>query len=326
MTDGSGLPSKLDKQDRKVKNYLGRLPGCQGWVLGDCHARHDGRAYCVYEVFDREQGGHWLFHGPWREWDRVGKLWTHLSWVSETLLQVSPLFFILGPMLPKMKWLGLEEGFVGLSRRRSKRVYIGSITEQNPPRFENLVQLTGFLRLLQTDHPLLPSKGGGEIQARLEARARELATAVEDRIPAKPVFKKWKTFFLRNAHSLANSSKLTLALSFGPYINTCFTYTERGSLLLDNPFFLTEDLVDSDLCRLIIELVDACGQDRQYLIDLYYNLDTPSHFFTHLAHRHMTALLKEIAGDPSRPDALDRLAQLSRSYDLFRTPVPLWYK
>ncbi len=326
MTDSSGLSPKQDKQDLAVEEYLRRLPGCQGWVLGSCRARHSGRACSIYEVFDREEGGHWLFHGPWREWERVGKLWTHLSWASETLTRISPLFSILGPLLPEMKWLGLQEGFFGLSRQRSTRGYIDSITRKNPPRFENLVQLTGFLRLLQTDHPLLTSSEAGAVVSQLESSAQELVARLEERIPSKPVFRRWKSFYLRNARSLASSRKPKLTLSFGTYITSCFAYSDRGSLLIDKPFFLSEDLADSDLCRLLIELADACEQDRQYLIDLYFNLDTPSSFFTHLAHRHMTRLLEQIASDPDREEPLDLLAQLSRSYDLFRTPVPHWYK
>ena len=198
------------------------------------------------------------------------------------------------------------------------------------PKFENLVQLTAFLRLLQVGKNPYQSESSQSVFTDMESNAQDLVTRAEHRIPNRSVFKHWQSFFLRNARSIATSQNFHLTLSLGPYVSKCFAYAEHGALLVDYPFFLCENIVDTDLCQLMYDLANIDVQDRYYLVDLYFNLDVPSHFFTHLAHHHMIIDLEKIIssepGSEQEREHINRFAKLSRTHDLFRTPVPVWYK
>jgi len=235
----------------------------------------------------------------------------------------------MGQMVPDIDWAGVEEGYVGYSEKRKARSFFQAISDANPPRFENLVQLTGFLRLLQTGENCFERKESRLMMAEMESRAVELVEFLVGRIPKKPVFRHWKSFYIQNARSISRSTSYRLTLSFGSYATTCFTYTECGALLIDLPFFLSENIADMDLCQILFDLSDASIQDRQYLVDLYFNMDIPSHFFTLLTHHAMTSILHDLsrspAGSAGECHNLNRFASLSRQHDLFRTPVPSWY-
>ena len=301
----------------------------RGWSIGDCHARQVERDCVIYEAFDREDRPHWLLAGPWREWQRVADLWDHLCWVGEIVENSSHIFRFMGNMVPEIVWEGVEEGYVGYSEKREAASFFQTITLANPPRFENLVQLTGFLRLLQTGENSFGTEGSGLILAGAESRAMDLVESLLTRIPQKPVFRNWPSFYLQNARSISRSANFRLALSFGSYATRCFTCTDRGALRVDLPFFLCEKIADTDLCRILLEMPDASVQDRQYLVDLYFNMAIPSHFFTLLTHHAMTSILQDLMkstkGSTGELRNLNRFASLSRQHDLFRTPVPSWY-
>jgi len=216
----------------------------------------------------------------------------------------------MGNMVPVVTWKGVEEGFIGLSEKVPSQPYLSTLSASNPPRFEHLVQLTGFLRLLQTgDNPFDPSEIGARLK-NVERCARE-------------------SFYLQNAFSISRSACYRLTLSLGEYAAGCFAGNTQGGLFVDLPFVIGQDLEDLDLCRILHLLADVSTQDLQYLVDLYFNMDTPPHFFTLYSHFTMTAALDDLsASDPaSKREAasLDRLSCLSRQHDLFRSPVPCWY-
>ncbi|HZK28742.1 MAG TPA: hypothetical protein VFD19_00830 [Clostridia bacterium] len=328
MTDD--LSSGLFYDQEKLQDRLQGFEGCDGWQINGCYARKEARGLAAYEVLDREKGAYWLVTGPWREWQRVQELLSHLSWISNAMAQSSLLFRAFGPIIPATRWVSCEEGYYGFAKRRSDTPYIAMLLEQTTPKFENLVQLTAFLRLLQAGKNQLMVTGRDSVLVEMESCAQDLVASVEKRIPDRPVFKYWKSFFLRNARSIATSRNSHLTLSLGPFVSNCFAYTENGALLVDYPFFLCENIVNTDLCQLMYDLADIDVQDRYYLIDLYFNLEPPSYFFTLLAHHHMTIDLKKIVssarGSKEEKEHINRFATLSRNHDLFRTPVPVWYK
>ncbi len=312
-----------------LQERVDRIADFQGWEVGNCRAGHLGLGSAVYEVFDREGRAHWLQAGPWREWQRLVGLWDHLRWVGGVLASTSHLFRLMGNMVPVVTWKGVEEGFIGLSEKVPSQPYLSTLSASNPPRFEHLVQLTGFLRLLQTgDNPFDPSEIGARLK-NVERCARERVLRVRARLPDKPVFKRWESFYLQNAFSISRSACYRLTLSLGEYAAGCFAGNTQGGLFVDLPFVIGQDLEDLDLCRILHLLADVSTQDLQYLVDLYFNMDTPPHFFTLYSHFTMTAALDDLsASDPaSKREAasLDRLSCLSRQHDLFRSPVPCWY-
>lgn len=314
----------------EIEQCLGKLPQYRDWKLTSFYLEHPNGGCCLYEICDREFAPYWLIVGSWAEWDHMQYLWRHLSWVNDTLLQVSTYMSLLGSILPDVKWHAFEPFFVGLGKRRSSTHYLDTITKDNPPRFENLVQLTGFLRLLQHHTTLPQSMNRKKMFTHLEKRARALILAARKYIPSKVVFREWEKFYARNARSIASSSCIKLTLSLGPYATSCFAYSDRGSLLIDFPFFLNVNVQDIDLCEILYAFQDLCIQDRQYLINLYYDMSAPSHFFTLLAHHHMTKMLEDLIekgdDDVERKVLVDRFGELGRSYNRFSSPVPAWYK
>ncbi len=312
-----------------LQERMSRIEKLRGWFVGECRARQMERDCVIYEAFDREGRAHWLLAGPWREWHRVDELWDHLHWVSRTIADSSHIFRFMGDMVPQIVWESVEEGYIGYSEKRKTASYLPSLSASNPPRFENLVQLTGFLRLLQMGENYFATEESCLRIADMESRAMELVKGVERRIPNKPVFKHWRSFYLQNAHSIARSRSYQLALSFGSYATKCFTCTTSGALWIDLPFFLSENIADLDLCRILSNLPDASVQDRQYLVDLYFNMNIPSHFFTLLTHHTMTSILQNlrttVMGSTDESRCLGQFAGLSRQHGLFRTPVPAWY-
>ena len=313
-----------------IEQCLAKVPQYRDWELGSFFLEHPSGGCCLYEIYDREFAPYWLIVGSWSNWDRAQCLWEHLSWINDTLLQASTYMSLLGSMLPDVRWHPFEPFFMGLGKRRSSTPYLDTITKDNPPRFENLVQLTGFLRLLQHHASLPPSMNRKQTFTHLEKKARALILAARKYIPSKAVFREWENFYVRNARSIASSNSYKLTLSLGPYATSCFAYSNRGSLLIDFPFFLNVDVQDIDLCEILYAFLDLCIQDRQYLINLYYDMCAPSHFFTLLAHHHMTKMLESLNekgdNDSERKALIDRFAELGRSYSLFSSPVPTWYK
>ncbi|NLA96035.1 MAG: hypothetical protein GX838_04235 [Clostridiaceae bacterium] len=313
----------------RLRERLGKIGKLRGWHIGDCHARQLERDCVIYDAFDREGRAHWLLAGPWREWPRVSGLWGHLCWASEIIASSSHIFRFMDHMVPEIVWEGVEEGYIGYSEKRKASSFFQAISGAKPPRFENLVQLTGFLRLLQTGENCFKRKESRLMMAEMEPSAVELVEALAGRIPKKSVFRHWKSFYLQNARSISRSASYRLTLSLGSYATTCFNCTDYGALLIDLPFFLSENIADMDLCQILLDLPDASVQDRQYLVDLYFNMDIPSHFFTLLTHHAMTSILHDFrwspAGSTGESHNLDRFASLSRQHDLFRTPVPSWY-
>ena len=313
----------------RLRERMSRIGKLQGWRVGECRARQPERGCVIYEAFDREDRAYWLLAGPWREWQRVLDLWNHLDWVSRMIADSSRIYRLMGDMVPRIVWESLEEGYIGYSEKRKTRPYLQTLSAANPPRFENLVQLTGFLRLLQMGKNCFETGKSLSRITGMEQRSMELVEGIENRIPKKSVFKHWKSFYLQNARSISRSSNYRMTLSFGSYATSCFSCTDSGALWIDLPFFLGESIADMDLCRILTSLWDASVQDRQYLVDLYFNMKIPSHFFTLFTHHAMTSLLQNLrqtaAGSVVESRCLDRFAALSRQHDLFRAPVPSWY-
>ena len=217
---------------------------------------------------------------------------------------------------------------MGSTLRAPGTPFLESVSQEGL-RLENLVQLTGFLRLLASETGRQQACQTREILEGMELDAQALVDKVKALIPLQAPFCRWQAFYLRNAKSLSHSQELTLSLSFGPYVTHCFSIAANGGLQINQPFFLSEELAGMDLCRLLWQAKQAPDQDRQYLIDFYYNRKPPSHFFTLLAHHHMTRLLQALddhKGDASsRAQILSELADLARCHDGFRAPVPSWY-
>lgn len=307
---------------------LDKHPACRGWQIGPCQACQRDRQCFIHEAFDREGQSHWLYFGPWSQWERVGALWSHLSWINETMISLSPLLRILGPILPAVDWTGFEEGFMGSTLRAPGTPFLESVSQEGL-RLENLVQLTGFLRLLASETGRQQACQTREILEGMELDAQALVDKVKALIPLQAPFCRWQAFYLRNAKSLSHSQELTLSLSFGPYVTHCFSIAANGGLQINQPFFLSEEVAGMDLCRLLWQAKEAPDQDRQYFIDFYYNRKPPSHFFTLLAHHHMTCLLQALddrrEDEGSRAQILSELADLARCHDGFRAPVPSWY-
>ncbi len=330
MSDRCDKSRDQNQVKERLQACMRRSDLMSGWSVGSCRECREKEASAFFEVFDREGRAYWLLTGPLRNWQQVSCLWTHLQWVSGIIAQSSHIFRFLGPMLPEICWQFHEDTYMGHWERRSDTPYFQALSPDNPPRFENLVQLTAFLRLLQTGpNPFEKARGASMLRA-TEERARRLADAMESRIPPRPVFRNWRSFYLQNARAISRSARYELALTLGPYVNECFAYTDRGALLVDFPFFLDQGVAHMDLCRILHGQKHLSVQDRQYLVDLYFNMDSPPHFFTLLAHHQMTASLLDLEASPGdsaqEQEQVNQLAALGRQYDLFRTPVPHWYR
>jgi hypothetical protein len=321
--------SKPFSRTKEIEYCFKQLPYCEGWMMGSCHVQHPARSCSAYEVFDREHTSHWLFAGSWLEWDRVMRLWSQLTFVSKTIQSISPVFAAYEPILPDMKWVACGNRFIGLTKKRSTTPYMSMLSQDKPPRFEHLVQLTGFLRLFQhqTKHLVFVNRDIKTID--ILDGAHDLVAAVKKYIPKLQVFCEWETFYLKNTYDIAASRSTDLSLSFGSYVTSCLAYSEQGALLIDYPFFLEVNIEDVDLCEILYAFLDFSAFDRQYLIDLYYNMEVPSHFFSLLAYHHMTKILEVIADDDigacERSVMLEQLKKMARSYNLFRAQVPSWY-
>ena len=321
-------PQLSDHVRDLAQRWLGKHPKCKDWRIGNCYARQAAKDCYILEAFNREMQPYWLYLGPWREWGRVGAEWSHLTWVCQTMSGLSPLFRLLGPILPPMDWTGLEEGFVGRAPRRQGKPFL-DLVSQGKLGPETLIQLTGFLRLVQLRGKCQSRPLRSNDLVKLEKSALGLATRVKHLIPDHLPYRRWQAFYLQNARSLATGNDLKLTWSIGKWVTQCFSIGDNGGLQIKQPFFLCRELAGMDLCRLLIKAGRASQQDRQYLIDFYYNRQVPSQFFTLLAHEHMTCLLK--AFDKKQADQLDRegalaaLANFSRHHQGFRSPVPAWY-
>lgn len=325
-------PCHLSPQESNhVKNlaqrWLSKDPKCKDWRIGNCHARHANKDCYILEAFNREMQPYWLYLGPWREWGRVGEEWSHLSWVCQTMSSLSPLFRLLGPILPPMDWTGLAEGFVGRSPRRPGKPFLELVCKGKLGP-ETLIQLTGFLRLIQIRSKRQIRQSTRRDLVSMEKAALGMVDRVRHMIPDQAPYRRWQVFYLQNARSLATGNGLRQTWSIGRRVSQCFTVGDKGGLQVNLPFFLCQELAGMDLCRLLIKGEEASRQDRQYLIDFYYNRQVPSQFFTLLAYQHMTSLLKKIekkSDQLEREQALAALASFSRNHDGFRSPVPAWY-
>ncbi len=321
--------SKPFSQCNEIECCFTQLPYCEGWAMGSCHAEHPAGSCSTYEVFDREHSSHWLFTGSWPAWDRVRLVWGELSFVSKTIQSISQLFAADGPILPESKWIACGKRFIGLTKRRSSTPFMSAISKENPPCLTNLVQLTGFFRLFQHQTKHLVSVDREVKMISILDGAHDLVEAVKKYIPDYSSFRDWETFYLKNAYNVATSTSTEMSLSFGSFATSCLAYSERGALIIDYPFFLDTNVEDTDLCELLFAFLDLSVQDRQYLIDLYYDMEAPLHFFNLMAYHHMTKMLEAIADENlticQRVIWIDRFEKMARSYDLFRAPVPTWY-
>ncbi len=318
-----------DHEQNLLQEQFDSLEGRGVWQVGACRARDSRRGAAVYELRDSEGASYWLRFGPWSDWERVGTRASHLHWINEVLVGASPLFKMMGNLFAPVSWTGMEEGYLGICRQMQGRPFSETFSSGRPPRLENMIQMTGFLRLLQTGRGRLSAPGEEEIRAFVQD-AGNLADRAEDMIPAKTLFRNWKSFYLQNTRTLASFAGRPLTLSLGAGAASCFTSGPTGSLVIDYPFLLHAAPVHSDLCRILYEWTCMDDLDRQCLINLYFNLQPPSYFFTLMAQRHMTFALEDITITEDNPaeheKALDRFAQLARTYDLFRMPVPGWYE
>ncbi len=312
-----------------IEKRLDGIPGKTGWKVGECVIYDKDRDLKVHRVFDKEWREHWLYLGSWNEWERVSELWLYLSKISQTLMNLSPFFRLFGPMLPRGEWFKTSEGFLGSFERRSNLPYFEHLSDTSQPiLFANIVQLTGFLRLLQLGENLFSNGDSHKIIDQLEERTLVLIEEVEERIPEKSIFTRWRSFLQQNAKSVSYGGELSL--SFGPYASTCFAFTNRSALLIDFPFLLKEDITHIDLCRIIYEMRFRDIQDRKCFVDAYFNHEVPSYFFSLLAHYQVMVVLEKLrscpVGSHHEKSLIDELEGLSRDYEHFRTPVPRWYK
>ncbi len=328
--DGSQYPSTL-LLSRKValEERIHGVPELRGWTVGEVVIPSEPEMTSVYRIYDKERREHWLFYGPWKIWQRVSDLWAHLDSINRIMANVSPLFQAFGPMLPKVRWLKSSEGFFGIAERRSDLPFLQYLkNEKNPFHFQNIVQMTGFLRFLQTGKNVYANSDSHKIIDDLEKRTVKLIEEVEERIPRTPRFSRWISFAIQNARSVAYAGSLSLSL--GEYATSCFAYTRRTVLLIDYPFLLCEDMTHMDICRILFEIRTRDHQDLKCLIDVYFDREVPSYFFAQLAHYQVTTILKKLAssvpGSSHERKVLKEFEQISLDYDGFRTPVPCWYK
>lgn len=312
-----------------LREKLSSVPEISGWTLGDCAILNEKGRTSVYRVYDKEGREHWLYYGPWNKWQLVSDLWTHLDGINRIMVNVSPLFRAFGPMLPEVKWLKSSDGFFGVVERRSDMPLLKYLSDQNNPfRFETIVQMTGFLRFLQTGNNVFSNSGSHKIIDELEDRTIRLIDEVEERIPQRQRFSRLNSFTIQNAKALAYTGSLSLSL--GTYAASCFAYTKRAALLIDYPFLLGEDMTHMDLCRILFEMRTRDHQDLKCLIDVYFDREVPSYFFAQLAYYQVSVILEHLAlstpDSPYERRVLEEFDRLSLEYDNFRTPVPYWYK
>ena len=312
-----------------LEKRLNGISRMNGWTLGECIVLNDASKISIFRAFDKERREHWLCTGPWQKWQLVSDLWVHLDSINRMMLDVSPLFQALGPMLPAVRWLKTEEGFFGIAERRSDTPFLEYLKDKNHLfRFENIVQMAGFLRFLQMGNNVFTDRNSHKIVDTLGERTAGLIEQVKERIPHTPRFSRWSSFVTQNAKSVAHGGSLVLSL--GVYAPTCFAYARSSALLVDYPFLLSEDVVHADLCRILFELRTRDPQDLKCLIDVYFDRDVPSYFFAQFAHHQLFTILEKLAssapGSSQERNMLEEFDKLSQDYEHFRTPVPCWYK
>lgn len=322
-------PRSQSSEKTALESRFNGVPEIQGWTLGECMILNDARELSIFRVFDKEQREHWLCTGPWAKWQRVSSLWAHLDSVNNLMLGVSPLFQALGPMLPEVRWLKTEEGFLGIAERRSDTPFLEYLKDRNNTfRFENIVQMAGFLRFLQTGHHVFANHSCRKRTETLRLRTAKLVKDVGGRIPQTPRFARWSSFVMQNARSVAYGG--SPALSLGAYTTGCFAYSRSSALLIDYPFLLGEDMLHMDLCRILFELRMRDPQDLKCLIDVYFDRDVPSYFFAQYAFYQVFTVLEVLASSASdssdERNLLEEFDKLSQDYEHFRTPVPCWYR
>lgn len=312
-----------------LEESLRGISELDGWSLGECIILDGAHKMAIFRAFDKERREYWLCCGPWHKWQLVSDLWTHLDRVNRVMLDVSPLFQAFGPMLPEVRWLKAEEGFVGVAERRSDKPFLEYLKNgDNPFRFENVVQMAGFLLFLQSGYDAFANKNDFDACETLAARTAALIEEVEGRVPRTPRFSRWTSFLTQNARSVSHMG--SLALSLGMYAPSCFAYAQSSALLVDYPFLLGADFLHMDLCRILFEMRTRDPQDLICLIDVYFDRKVPSSFFAQLALYQTVTVLKKLAssvsGSSRERNAFKEFEYLSQIYDHFRTPVPNWYK
>jgi hypothetical protein len=302
----------------------------RGWTLGRRMAFNERRQCAYFDAVDAAGHHHWLYVGPWREWERVQQLWAHLMLIDEALSQLGSIFRAWGSLLPRMQWGGGEGGYWLVAEDRLDAPYVAPNRGRRRVSFPNMVQLTVFLRLLELGAPEWATERAAATSGdSLMAAARSLVDCVEDRVPDAARSTRWAAFYLSHARSLAHARSLRYTLSLGADVTRCFALDLTGALRIVRPFFVYETLQGNDLSHCLYEFSTYDRQDRNYLINLYFNFDVPSYFFTRLAYHHMTcvlqALLRSRPGSDAEAHALDRWAQLRDEYEQFRAPVPKWF-
>lgn len=303
----------------------------KGWTLGECVMAKQEGSLAIYQATNRDGYPFLIYATPIRDWGRKERILQHVGRVNSVLAQGSFRYNDCEPMIQQPTWIRSGVFFFGITPDRGLQPIFEKISFVNRSSFIlNTIHITALFRFLECGvWPFTREEEGSE---GLLDNAARLYDKVAPRLHnASEISRRWESFYLRNAETTVRTHDFTPIYTIGDYLSECLVYCpKRETLYLEGAFSFSPGTRGDDLCYLLFLSRRQSPQDKQYLVDLYFHLDVPSHFFTYLSYKHMTHLLEQIADSVigSREEKIGReeLRLFSESREGFRTPVPVWYK
>ncbi|NLZ66095.1 MAG: hypothetical protein GX910_00315 [Clostridiaceae bacterium] len=314
-----------------VRCYFRDLSSFQDWTLGECIVAEREGLLAIYRAEDRDGLPFLLYVTPIRAWSKEERILQHIKWVNDALAHGSFRYNACEPMIQQLSWKRSGMFFFGITPDRGLRPVIEAAPFSNRSSLIlNMVYVTALLRFLECD--VWPFTCNGLNREKLLDKAAALSDRVAPRLHnASEISKRWESFYQRNAENVARTHDFTPVFSIGDYLSKCLVYcSECETFYLEGAFSFSPGTRSDDLCSLLFLFRKQSSQNKQYLVDFYFDMDVPNQFFTYLSHRHMTSLLEQIDDSEkgSREDQIARheLRLFSETREGFRTPVPVWYK
>lgn len=314
-----------------VRYFFHSMASYQDWTLGECMVEEREDLLAIYHAEDRDGYPFLLYVTPIRAWSKEERILQHVNRVNHALAQGSIRYNSCEPMIQKLMWIRSGVYFFGITPDRGllPALEVGTFANRSSL-ILNIIHVTALLRFLECD--VWP------FACKLLSRKDLLdkAAALYDRVALRlressEISERWKDFYRRNVENTARSHDFTPVFTIGDFLPNCLVYCpERETFYLEGAFSFSPGTRGDDLCRLLFLLRKQPPQDKQYLVDFYFDMDVPNQFFTYLSYWHMTRLLEQIA-DSTRGSREDQVARqelrlFSESREGFRTPVPVWYK
>lgn len=316
---------------RAVSRCFHNISYFEDWTLGECVVAEQEGSLAIYQATNRDGYPFLIYVSSICDWSRKERILQHISRVNSSLAQGSFLYNDCEPMIQQPMWIRSGAFFFGVTPDRRLRSIFEMMPFVNRSSFIlNTIHITALFRFLECC--VWPFTREGESSGNLLDKAATLYDKVAPRLHnATEISRRWGSFYRRNAETTVRTHDFTPVYTIGDFLSECLVYCpERKTLYLEGAFSFSSGTRGDDLCYLLFLSRSLSSQDKQFLVDFYFNLDVPNHFFTYLSYKHMSRLLEQIADSAigSKEDKIGRneLRLFSESREGFRTPVPVWYK